>query len=560
MLRSVRLLTVFAVCLWSFNAAGQPARPQLPRIVSDQLIVAFEPGTPGLAIADAHRLAGTAALRNITGIAAVVVQVPGGNLQAAIASYSSNPNVRYVEPNYLRPLVLPDEGNDPQPPFGLGIDYFAEQYGLHNVGQAFYYDELTGEPGAIHGVPDADIDAPEAWDVHTGSPGLTVAVLDSGVDCAHADLLGKCIESVNLGPSNTLDDVIGHGTHVAGIIGATGNNGIGVAGVGWATTVASIKVCYEYYDIVFGLVGLCDAAASAEGMVYAADHGYQVINMSYAGPAASQAEADAAAYAWANGSLLVGAAANSYELTPMYPAAFGEVIAVAATDWFDNLAGFSNFGDWVSLAAPGSAIFGTLPHTACGIPQNDPEGCYGWLSGTSMASPTVAGAAALVWAYMGGGASNAAVRTALESNADATGAMGQNMLAWTKNGRLNVHSALTGGGGPPPSGPGVHVGDLDGTSNVQGPNWSVQVLVRVHDENEVLVDGVTVQGIWSGGAAGSDNCTTAAGQCIVTSDAMPKRNSSATFTVTGISGATYQASANHDPDSDSDGRQITVVR
>jgi thermitase len=559
MSRNFRRFVSIVACAFALNAAAQQQGPRLPAFVPGQLIVAFLPGTAGAAIADAHRQAGATPISSIDAIGAVVVRV--GNVAAAAAVYRSNPNVRYAEPNYLRPVVLPNEGNDPLPPAGLGIDYFDEQYGLHNTGQAFYYDELTGEPGAIAGVADADIDAPEAWDLSTGSPAVTVAVLDSGIDCAHADLVGKCVENINLGPSDTLADEIGHGTHVAGIIAATGNNGIGIAGVGWQTSLASIKVCYEYYDWLYGLVGLCDAAASAAGIVHAADSGYQVVNMSYAGPTGSQAEADAVDYAWSKGTVLVAAAANAYERTPMYPAAFGNVIAVAATDWFDNLAGFSNFGDWVSLAAPGYYIFSTLPNAACGLAANDPDGCYGWLSGTSMASPTVAGAAAVVWAYLGSSAAATSVRAALEAGAEATGALGQNMLAWTQHGRLNLYNALVDAGAPPPpAAEGLHVGDLDGSATNQGSTWTAAVVARVHDENHALVDGALVQGLWSGGYSGPDTCTTVAGQCTMQSGAIAKRDSSATFTVTGIVGGTFQAGASHDPDGDSNGQSITVVR
>jgi thermitase len=556
-----RSFLIFVLASFALPAFAQPPA-SLPAYVADQVVVGFVPGTPRAAIADAHRQAGATAIRSIDQINAQVVRIASGNVTAAVAAYRNNPNVRYAEPNYLRPVVLPNEGTDPPPPTGLGIDYFDEQYGLNNTGQSFYYDEWTGQPGAISGVTDADIDAPEAWDLSTGSPAVTVAVLDTGVDCAHPDLVGKCVENVNLGPSSTLDDQIGHGTHVAGIAAATGNNGIGIAGVGWQTSIASIKVCYEYYDVLYGLIGLCDSAASAEGMIHAADQGYQVVNMSYAGPTGSQAEADAAAYAFSHGTVLVAAAANSYELTPMYPAAFSEVIGVAATDWFDNLAGFSNFGGWVSLAAPGYYIFSTLPNAACGLAAGDPEGCYGWLSGTSMASPMVAGAAAVVYSYQAGGATPVSVRAALENNADATGAMGQNMLAWTANGRLNLYNALLNGGGgaPPPSGdPGVHVGDLDGTATNQGSTWMASVTITVHDETESPVDGVTVQGNWSGGYIASGGCTTSAGQCMISTGGIPKRNSTVTFQVTTL-GPNYLGGANHDPDGDSDGSSITIAK
>lgn len=556
--RRFLLFTALAVCAWP-AVAQQPA--SLPASVPNQLIVGFIPGTSGTAIANAHRQAGGSSIRRIGAIDAELVQIANGDVTTAIAAYLNNPNVRYAEPNYLRPLLLPNEGSDPPPPLGLGIDYFNEQYGLNNHGQLFYYDELTGQPGAISGATDADIDAPEAWDLSTGSPAVTVAILDTGVDCNHLDLIGKCVENVNLGPSSTLDDVIGHGTHVAGIAAASGNNGIGIAGVGWQTSIASIKVCYEQYDLLFGVIGLCDSAASAAGMIHAADQGYQVINMSYAGPSGSQAEADAAAYAWSQGTMLVAAAANSYELTPMYPAAFPEVIGVAATDWFDNLAGFSNFGSWVSLAAPGYYIFSTLPYAACGLSASDPDDCYGWLSGTSMASPTVAGAAAVVFAYQGIGATNTSVRAALENNADVTGAMGQNMLAWTANGRLNLYQALTNGGGggspPQPGDPGVHVGDLDGVVTNQGSTWMATVTVTVHDETEALADGVTVQGNFSGGYIAPGACTTSSGRCTIATGSIPKRNATVTFQVATL-GTEYQGNANHDPDGDSDGTSITI--
>jgi thermitase len=295
-------------------------------------------------------------------------------------------------------------------------------------------------------------------------------------------------------------------------------------------------------------------------MMYAADHGYKVINMSYAGPESSQTEASAANYAWGKGVVLVAAAANAYEQTPMYPAAYPEVMAVAATDWFDNLAGFSNFGsNWVSVAAPGYYVFSALPNAACGIPANDPLGCYGWLSGTSMASPHVAGAAALVWAKLGAGATPQQVRAAIESGADKTGALGQNFLAWTQHGRLNVYGALNGG--PPPPTTVVHVGDLDGSASAsQGGRWTATVTITVHDAAESSVSGITVAGTWSGGASGGSSCVTAGGgQCQV-SKQVQKNLASATFSVTSLSGATYNSGLNHDTDGGSNGSTLTVLK
>jgi thermitase len=552
---------ILIIC--SSAAQSQQTLSALPEYVSNQVIVAFKPGSAASVIAQAHRQAAAVPVRSIEAIGAMVVHTNNRSVPETLAAYRSNPNVRYAEPNYLRLMIIPNEGRDPNPPNGLGIDYFPEQYGLHSTGQSIFYDEWTGAPGAITTVTDADIDAPEAWDLHTGSSLTTVAVLDSGVQCSHPDLLGKCVDSgINLGPSDTADDVLGHGTLVASVVGANSNNGIGIAGVSWGTSIASVKVCYEVYDIFFGLVGLCDSAASAAGMIHAADQGYQVVNMSYAGPDISQAEADAVAYAWSNGVVLVAAASNNYSQTPMYPASFENVIGVAATDWFGNLAGFSNFGPTVSMSAPGAKMFVAFPQEAC--PIIDPEGCYGWADGTSFASPMVAGAAALVSSYIGPDATNAQVRDALQSGAATGGPLGQNMQAWTQFGSLNLLGALQAAGGatPPPSGsPGVHVGDLDASVISNGGKfWTPQVSVYVHDENHVAVDGGTVLGRWSNGSSGQ--CTISAGECLVVGNTEPKNTRVVNFDVTGItvSGSDYQSADNHDPDGDSDGTSIAVTK
>lgn len=428
--------------------------PPPPLFVPDQVLVAFHPNTAASVMAQAHSSAGAAVTESLGAIGAQIVTVPPGTVLERVATYRSNPSVRYAEPNYLRPLILPDEGQDPPPSLGgLGIDYLAEQWALNNTGQPLV-DPDTGAVGALNGTPDADIDAPEGWDVSMGSPAVTIAILDTGVECTHVDLMNKCVDVQNFSQSNTTDDLLGHGTHVAGIAAANTNNNVGVAGVGWNSSIASLKVCYEYPSESIPLFGLCTTAASAAAITHAADNGYQVISMSYGSDpnpyAPSQVEQDAVNYAWNQGVVLVAAAGNDYAPDKVYPAAFTNVIAVAASDWHDNLAYFSTFGPWVSVAAPGRNVFSTYPNAGCGLAANDPEGCYTWLSGTSMAAPHVAGLAALVWAAQPG-VGAAGVRSAIESTADRTGALGQNFLAWTQHGRVNVFSALTGNGPPPSS-------------------------------------------------------------------------------------------------------------
>jgi hypothetical protein len=175
-----------------------------------------------------------------------------------------------------------------------------------------------------------------------------------------------------------------------------------------------------------------------------------------------------------------------------------------------------------------------------------------------MASPHVAGAAALVWAKLGSGATPQQVRAAIEGGADKTGALGQNFLAWTQHGRLNVYGALSGGGPPPTTS--VHVGDLDGSATApQGGRWTATVTILVHDAAHSPVSGITVAGTWSGGASGGSSCVTAAGgQRRYLSGA--KESPSATFSVSSLSGATYDPGLNHDPDGDSNGTTLTVSR
>jgi thermitase len=454
-----------------------------PPFAPDRVLVHFKPGTAASEIGKAHRQAGGHSLKVIPGIDVQVVEVPAGTVLNTLARYRANPNVVYAEPDYYRVLIIPDE-EDYTPLFGgPDRDYFQEQWGLNNTGQPLTEPDSLFSYGPLYGQPDADIDAPEGWDITTGDPAVKIAILDTGIDCSSVELAGKCIEQVNFVSqySNTIEDIVQHGTHTAGIAAANTNNGIGVAGVGWNSSVGNLKACFEYeYDALpplgfYVLTGVCPVSASAAAITYAADHGYHVINMSYGSdlvdvngepvgiPTQPNAETAAVSYAWNHGVVLVAAAGNDSNTAKVYPAANDEVIAVAATNRYDNLASFSSFGnDWVSMLAPGEKILSTIPVDFCifyadleGIPFDpNTEGCLTWNSGTSMASPHVAGAAALVWAHLfpgqppgacissGGVPCNAVVRSHLEYGADASGASAQNFLAWSQHGRLNLYSAL----------------------------------------------------------------------------------------------------------------------
>jgi subtilisin family serine protease len=314
-----------------------------------------------------------------------VVRHPRGSLQRLRRSLGER--ALYVEADAP---TLPAQGtSDP---------LFADQHGLHNTGQVVE---------AVAGLPGADLRALEAWARTTGSDSVTVAIIDTGMDLTHPDLApnlwvnggevaGNGLDEDGNGLADDLHgwdffandadptDESGHGTHVAGIIGARGNNGLGVAGVSWRARLLPLRT--------MGPSGgsLSHAIAALD---YCAAMGIRLSNHSWTTAAFSQALLDAFEALTAGGHLAVVAAGNQgrdLDTDPVWPAAFDlpGLLTVAATDARDELASFSNYGQTtVNLAAPGVAVVSTLP------------GGYGALSGTSMATPMVTGTAALLMGW-----------------------------------------------------------------------------------------------------------------------------------------------------------------
>lgn len=259
------------------------------------------------------------------------------------------------------------------------------------------------------------------WNNTFGSSDVLVAILDSGVDYTHPDLAPNYValgyDWVN-SDSDPMDDY-GHGTHCAGILAAKINNSVGIAGV------AQVRIMAEK---VLDQNGVGYDAWAASGIIHATNKGAKIISMSLGGYTVSETLQYAVRYAYDHDVLLVAAAGNEGRDVKNYPAAYDEVIAVGATDQFDNRASFSNYGSWLELVAPGVEIYSLLP-----------DNSYKIASGTSMACPHVSGVAALVWSIYANFSRNT-VRQILRRSADDLGAIGFDH--YYGYGRVNAEKAI----------------------------------------------------------------------------------------------------------------------
>jgi thermitase len=390
----------------TFGERPRTARAQAaPQLVEGEILVRFRPGLAGLAAADVHRQEGGQVARTVGKVGVDVVRVPRGQERARAAAYRRNPNVLFAEPNGVYRV------------FGAPNDTRAlDQWQFQNVG-------LSG------GKVDADIDAYQAWNTTEGSASIAIAILDTGIDQSHEDLAAKIVKNANFSSNATWEDGHGHGTHVAGSAAAITNNGIGVAGTCPKCSLINVKVMNDSGE------GSWDQIA--QGIIWAADNGAKVINMSLGGLEQSATLEAAVDYAWSQGVIVVAAAGNDGTPQQFFPAAYPNVIAVGATNHNDVRAGFSNYGTWVDVAAPGESILSTAPDHLNATWFFGAK--YGTISGTSMATPHVAGLAGLVWSS-GMCEDAACVRSRIESTAEPVAGTG----TYWSHGRINACLAVGG--------------------------------------------------------------------------------------------------------------------
>lgn len=324
------------------TAVGEP-----PAFVPGEVLVRYREQVSEAAMLAAAGGEGFALIASLPEAGLLRLAVPLGQESQAIQKLQANPMVAYVGPNYLAHATA--DPNDPSWP---------KQWNLVRIGMSSVWGEVLANPG------------------------LVIAVLDSGVALQHPDLAPSLVPGYDFvnGDAEPADD-FGHGTHVAGIAAAVTNNGIGVAGVAGGARILPCKVLDgngtgTYYDII-------------QGIYYARDHGARVINLSLGGQA-DDPNLRAAVRAARTAGILVVASTGNNGGALLYPAAYLETLAVAATDSSDRRASYSNYGTGVDLAAPGGTasegVYSTLP--AAG---------YGSKYGTSMAAPHVSGVAALIW-------------------------------------------------------------------------------------------------------------------------------------------------------------------
>ncbi len=271
------------------------------------------------------------------------------------------------------------------------------------------------------------VQAEQAWDISTGDANVVVAVTDNAINVDHPDLTNKMVAGWDSAENDNDPRPCGgnngfHGSHVSGIVGAETDNNSGIASIGWNVSVMPVKI------------GRCsDGALTAgyDGIIWAADNDADVINMSWGGGGSGTYGQDVCDYAWNAGSILIAAAGNDNQSTQFYPAAYNNVVSVASTNQNDQKSGFSQYGTWIDISAPGSSILSTDQGTG-----------YQTTQGTSMASPMVAGLVGLMKSAALN-ATNTDLINCLYSGADNIDAQNGSYIGQLGAGRINALNSMT---------------------------------------------------------------------------------------------------------------------
>jgi subtilisin family serine protease len=384
-MRAPVLLALLVLVLLPLPAAAAPrAAPDDDR----RVLVAFHPDAAPDAVADAEARAGAVLDDVIPQLGVRVLRVPAGRPDQAVEALRRNPSVRYAE------LDAGGEGaavpSDPLWP---------QQWG----------------PALVRG--------PAAWDITVGAEQVTIALLDSGITAAHPDLAGRIVAGYDVvnGDADPADDQ-GHGTSVTGVAAASAMNGTGLAGMCWRCSIMPVKVLDANNWATWSNL--------SSGIVWAVDHGAQVLSISITGTSGGTTLQNAVRYAVDRGAVVVAAAGNSGSTALGYPAAFEEVLSVAGSTSGDGRYSWSSHGSWVDAAAPGCNQTTTR------------SGGYSSFCGTSSATPLVAGIAGLLRSAVPG-TTVAQVRSAITSTAVPVG-------SWVAHGRVDAAAALTAVGGVAP--------------------------------------------------------------------------------------------------------------
>lgn len=361
-----KLIFFFFICCYFFGAA-EAALVRSKQFVKDELLVKYKSNTTSTFQKASIEKFGARRIKRLNARGLSHVKLPKNQtMEQAIAEFKQDPDVEYVQPNYLYKITATP--ND---------TFYGQLWGLKNTAQTITNTALggpdsprsTNNPGTLN----KDMKMESAWDTITNCSSVIVAVLDTGINYNHEDLAANMWDGTAGGyPNHGYDyvdstndpmDKNGHGTHVAGTIGAVGNNGKGTTGVCWQAKLMAVRV--------LDATGSGSSATIIQGINFAAANGAKVINMSLGGSSFDQAESDAITNAQASGVLFVVAAGNDGTnvddpATPTYPCKFTQsnILCVAALDQSYALASFSNYGTTsVDVAAPGVNIVSTWPGT-----------------------------------------------------------------------------------------------------------------------------------------------------------------------------------------------------